>query len=347
MGHRGRSKSIRSSESRRRRMLIGRLETDSVHESTSREDAQIELGPDAGSPSPSESLDLVEVERVHERERVAEILEQAERLEPNRLQAPGEPIELERVEPDDDSAFVDPARSRSGPHSPQRLAHLVAEGGLLNLSRHADWLWLARQATTAQPLTWVFTGDGQSLSAEHDSGSRDYVERLQASLRVDRGRAGDVLINASRAGETAQSLLTNLQSQALRFQPQAVTIKLGMTEALEGKTTADRFGGQLEQIVMAVRDADCLAILSTPTYPAFVVDRKQLLPYVATMIDVAGTLDVALIDHWTMWQQLPDESLPDLYEPDGFQLSAEGHQLVAAALQQALTRRPKRVVGSR
>ncbi len=172
-----------------------------------------------------------------------------------------------------------------------------------------------------KPVTWMFAGESSASAADLAQGRRSFTDHFSERIRTELGRMLDVIINTGNTGETAKSLLKNLEWRVLRFHPEVVSILLGRKDAERGPAGREEFQNCLEQIVQVVRDAGAILVLHTPNR----IDRAKadyladLRNYVRVLRDVAKAYNIPLVDHWEHWkQQKPGaESLKTWLAADG------------------------------
>ena len=83
-------------------------------------------------------------------------------------------------------------------------------------------------------LTWVFTGDSITHGALHTMGCRSYPEHFAERLRWELQRRQDVVINTGISGDRMSRLLQNQDWRVWRFQPDVVSLMMGMNDCTEG-----------------------------------------------------------------------------------------------------------------
>ena len=307
--------------SRRRRLLLGRLDDTEVGEELSRpaeEDVaeQGEATPNVFQTSEtsafsSESLPLRNRETAHD----------LHSSEPESL-----PPTLK------DAVARSSFKSAREPHYASHATSPASETLTRRQQLHIDRNTLAsiqRLLEGEQPLTWIFAGDQMTVGSPVDDRTRSYSELLAARLRRASQRQTDVIINTAVPGDTSRSLLANLHWRVLRFRPHLVSIMVGLEDALTGEISVRRFQENLEQIAMAVRDHDANLILHTPVCPNDDQTRCRLATYVAAIYEVTEILSVPLLDHWSTWGALETDLRSSLLGEDGILPSADGHQSIA------------------
>jgi lysophospholipase L1-like esterase len=184
-----------------------------------------------------------------------------------------------------------------------------------------------------KPVTWMFAGESSASAADLAQGRRSFTDHFSERIRTELGRMLDVIINTGNTGETAKSLLKNLEWRVLRFHPEVVSILLGRKDAERGLEGREEFQGSLEQIVQIVREAGAVLVLHTPNRidAAKAVHLADLRNYVRIIRSVAKAYNIPLVDHWEDWKrQKPDaESLKTWLAADGVLPGVYGHREMA------------------
>lgn len=161
-----------------------------------------------------------------------------------------------------------------------------------------------------QPVTWIFTGDSITHGALHTLGWRSYPEHFAERVRWELGRVRDIVINTGISGERTGGLLADFDWRALRFQPQVVSIMIGMNDCAAGEAGRETFRDNLVALVEAVRTAGGIPLLNTPNtvYVANSAGREDLPAYATIVRETAVAMSAPLVDHWAHWQAAkPDQ----------------------------------------
>jgi len=192
----------------------------------------------------------------------------------------------------------------------------------------------------ADPVTWVFTGDSITHGALHTLGWRSYPEHFAERVRWELRRMRDAVINTGVSGERTSGLLADLEWRALRFQPQVVSIMIGMNDCTAGPDGREGFRQNLVAMVERVRAIGGIPLLNTPNtiYVANVASRPDLPDYADIVRAVATEAQTPLVDHWTHWQEAKpnqDDLLPWL-EDHRLHPGVYGHREFAKLIFQVL-----------
>jgi lysophospholipase L1-like esterase len=195
---------------------------------------------------------------------------------------------------------------------------------------------LSRLLDSEHPVTWVFVGDRVTLGAQQTHGWRNYVEHFAERVRWELRRFHDVIINTGISGESSRSLLKKLDWRVLRFEPNAVSIMIGMNDAMFGRAGVPEFEENLRTIIDRIRDSGAFLILHTPHRidVDMLTSHADLRGYVRVVRKLAAECDVPLIDHWEHWNRLNliDDDRHDWLADDGLQPGRQGHKELAGLM---------------
>lgn len=179
----------------------------------------------------------------------------------------------------------------------------------------------------SQPVTWVFTGDSITHGAQHTAGTRSYSEHFAERVRWELRRMRDVVINTGISGDTAQGILADFSHRVGRFQPQVVSVMIGMNDCGKKDLSAEQFQSQLEQLVAKIREGNAIPVLATTNTTRSNKPRARLAEFNDVVRRVCASHDVVLIDNWELWSgqaTVADKWLNDAIHPNGL-----GHAVMA------------------
>ncbi|MEO8127364.1 MAG: SGNH/GDSL hydrolase family protein [Bryobacteraceae bacterium] len=164
-----------------------------------------------------------------------------------------------------------------------------------------------------EPLTWVFTGDSITHGALHTMGWRSYVEIFAERVRFELRRSRDIVINTGISGNRMTGLVPDAEWRVYRFQPQVVSLMMGMNDCVAGPAGRETYRAELTKFLAMLIERKSLLLLHTPN-PIVIIDpakelRKDLPAYVDILRKFASDNAVPLIDHYQQWQ----ETRKDLY----------------------------------
>jgi len=160
-----------------------------------------------------------------------------------------------------------------------------------------------RIADKKTPLTWVFTGDSITHGALHTFGWRSYVEHFAERVRFEIARMNDVVINTGISGDMLHRLMANADRRIFRFQPDVISMNIGMNDCKNGGEGKDVFQKSLQMLFDGASKSGSILVLNTPNLIDFVKDssRKALPDYVGIIRGFALKNRVPLVDHYAYW----------------------------------------------
>jgi hypothetical protein len=154
------------------------------------------------------------------------------------------------------------------------------------------------------PLTWMLIGDSLEPSAGHEREWRSFSGRLSDVVRHVAGRARDVFIVHTAAGQRLEEVAVDAAQNVARFRPDIVLVTLGPQEAASGRRGLTAFERNLIALIGTAAAARAVPILSTPpqTPAADPEAAVHQLIYAEAIRAVAAEYDVPLVDHFAHWE---------------------------------------------
>ncbi len=187
-----------------------------------------------------------------------------------------------------------------------------------------------------QPVTWVFTGDGIAQNVEQADGWRSFSEHFSERVRWELRRLNDVVISTDTIGDRSGSLLKELDARALRFNPDVVSVTIGMNDAMSGPKGRAVFRDHLTDLVDTLQAKGAIVLLNTPNAipQRESVRFTDLAAYVDIIRKVASDRSAPLVDHWTHWKQAKpkDDELVKWLSEDRIHPGIFGHREMAKLL---------------
>jgi acyl-CoA thioesterase I len=180
--------------------------------------------------------------------------------------------------------------------------------------------------------TWLFSGDSIAHGANFTQGYRIYSEHFSERIRTEMNRTNDVIINTAVAGETSKTILKKLEDRIIRFQPDVVSLMIGIDDSESGTAGRKVFQKNLREIIEQVRETGSLLFLHTPPYfdPSEHKAHADIRAYVKIIRETAREYWIPCLDHWNLWKLATEnQQETDLwYAPNGVHPSAQGqHEL--------------------
>lgn len=179
-----------------------------------------------------------------------------------------------------------------------------------------------------RPLIWVFYGDSVTHGAKHTSGWRDYPELFAERIGYEMQRGRDMFINSGESGNTTRHLLDDFDWRITQFNPDVVSVMIGINDSSQGPEKRDVFRANLNEIVSRVSATGAALLLNTTNPKIF--SEGDLAGYNDIIREVAGAHDVELVDHWAHWMTAkPEDALRTNWMRDTCHPNEYGHRAVA------------------
>jgi acyl-CoA thioesterase I len=188
-------------------------------------------------------------------------------------------------------------------------------------------------------LTWVFTGDSITHGALHTMGARSYPEHFAERVRWEMQRRQDVVINTGISGDRMSRLLQDHDWRVWRFQPDVVSLMMGMNDCTEGPAGRSGYRGNLEAFLRTAEQHRARLLLHAPNPILAGSDaRRQDLPaYIEQLHAFAREHDLPLIDHYEYWNMAhKPEELVYLLSDGAIHPNQYGHVELAKLMFQKL-----------
>ena len=168
-------------------------------------------------------------------------------------------------------------------------------------------------------VTLVALGDSITEITFHTRGHMNWVGLLSEALFERYGNGVCTLINSGKCGSSYGEALTRLDRDVLRYEPDLVILAFGMNDAGAGLAGLEDFKEQVRETIRRIRDACGSEILVRTPNPIVTVHGVPLPPeqpepgkpwespdrpldsYAAALVELAGELDCAVVDHYRAW----------------------------------------------
>lgn len=194
-----------------------------------------------------------------------------------------------------------------------------------------------------RPATWVFTGDTIVQGGGQTGAGRTFCEHFADHLKNKLRRLLDVVINTGVPNSRIENFLKTFDWRVSRFAPDAVFLMLGTSDSAAGPSGHERFRNHLHEIIDLFQATDTALVLQTPptARPDRWTDVSDLPQYVDVLREVAGERNVALIDHWSLFEDrlANADSEPDWWSAGGHLPNVRGHVELARQLVESLPTR--------
>lgn len=190
---------------------------------------------------------------------------------------------------------------------------------------------LSNLVSSSAPLDWVFTGDSITQGVSHTHGERCWVEHVHERIRYELGRPLDAIVNTGIAGWTAPQVLGEFDRLVGRFDPDVVSIALGMNDCMGGRPGRPHFAAALGRLVRQSQELGAQVVLHTPNTIALGAANidTEVAAYAQLVRDVAADYDVPLVDHHTHWAREYHGGPPLPWLDEAVHPNGAGHRAMA------------------
>ncbi len=221
--------------------------------------------------------------------------------------------------------------SESGIFSDSKITSSASESSISKKSS-ASFQQFRDLINSENSATWLFSGDSVTHGANFTQGYRIYSEHFSERIRTEMKRSDDVIINTAVAGETSKTILKKLEDRVIRFQPDVVSLMIGIDDSESGAAGRKIFQKNLREIIEQIRETGSLLFLHTPPYfdPSEHKAHADIRAYVKIIRETAREYWIPCLDHWNLWKLATEnQQKTDLwYAPNGVHPSAQGqHEL--------------------
>ena len=184
-----------------------------------------------------------------------------------------------------------------------------------------------------KPAKWLFCGDSITHGVYHTFGMHDYVQIFEARVRWELKRYTDIVIRTATTNWTTQSILDNIEWCILQFQPDVVSLMIGMNDA--NCLTLDQFIDNYHQILDIIKSkTKSEIIIHTPNtiIPNSDTRREQELPAIVEEIRAIGKeYNLMVIDHYAEYSKARTDDPRRTYSwmSDSIHPNVMGHKAFA------------------
>jgi len=185
----------------------------------------------------------------------------------------------------------------------------------------------------------VCIGDSITEQNYHLEGKLNYVGLLTERLMERYNRKSQVF-NAGKSGDSAKGILERLDVDVVRFQPDLVTVMIGINDSVQGESGIAPFQQNLKEIIARLHACGSEVLLLTQNAVDFTIHEEAAITraaypaYVAAIREVAASTTTPLCDIYTHWiehtQGLTNNHLMLMH--DSIHPGARGHAFIAAQI---------------
>jgi len=180
-------------------------------------------------------------------------------------------------------------------------------------------------------LTWVITGDSITHGAWFTKGDRSYPEHLAERVRGEMLRFRDIIINTGVSGEISTGLLADFDWRVLRFNPDVVSINLGMNDC--ARIPVEQHKKEMGEMITKAKQAGAIVILhATNTVFTEHGHAQKLPPFIEAVRQLAAEHDVMLVDHYKTFSAAQQGAENRTWFADAIHPNGLGHAHMAAEM---------------
>lgn len=188
------------------------------------------------------------------------------------------------------------------------------------------------------PLKIVALGSSSTWGAGASSRAHSYPARLERELQAVWPKSRVRVVNAGVSGQLARHMLARIDKDVAPQKPQLVIWQTGVNDAIRG-VPIETFKQELRAGVERMRalGAD-VVLVDQQFYPRF-AKLKDGPGYVAAMREVAGPLNVPVVQRFRIMQHLISSAqftAQTLLGPDQFHLNDKSYDCMGRLLAQSL-----------
>lgn len=185
------------------------------------------------------------------------------------------------------------------------------------------------------PVHVLAIGSSSTQGIGASSPAASYPSRLQFALARRFPGAEVEVINAGKAGETADRTLERLNIELDRIKPDLVLWQVGTNDALNGAVSEPKFEAVVERGISSIERHKSDLLLVDPQFIRKVVDPARYERFVQTLERVAEKEHICLFSRYHLMKMLADSSdsgVEPLLAPDGLHMNDAGYACIAERL---------------
>ncbi len=189
------------------------------------------------------------------------------------------------------------------------------------------------------PAKWIFAGDSITHGALHTFGQRHYPEHFAERVRWERVRTRDAVIITGVSGWRIEHIANDLEWTVLQYDPQVVSINVGMNDAAAGAEGLTAFVEFYRDVLTRLRErGNPAVVLHTPNaiLPDGQRDPAVLLRYAQEIRKLATEFGAVLVDHEADWLAAQERGVMAYWLSDPIHPNEYGHRAMAHTLFRAL-----------
>lgn len=193
----------------------------------------------------------------------------------------------------------------------------------------------AARLRAKMPVHVLAIGSSSTQGVGASSPAAAYPARLELALEQRFPGANVEVINAGKAGETADRTLGRLNAELDRIKPDLVLWQVGTNDALTASVSEPKFEAVVERGILSIERHKSDVLLVDPQFIKKVQDPARYERFVETLERVAEKEHICLFSRYHLMKTLdaaPGDGVEPLLAPDGLHMNDAGYACVAERL---------------
>ncbi len=193
----------------------------------------------------------------------------------------------------------------------------------------------AARLRARMPIHVLAIGSSSTQGVGASSPAASYPALLQLALSKRFPGADVEVINAGKAGETADRTLERLNAELDRIKPDLVLWQVGTNDALSASVSEPKFEAVVERGLLSIERHKSDVLLVDPQFTKKIQDPARYERFVQTLERVAEKEHICLFSRYRLMKSLDTASatgVEPLLAPDGFHMNDAGYACMAERL---------------
>jgi acyl-CoA thioesterase-1 len=193
----------------------------------------------------------------------------------------------------------------------------------------------AARLRARMPVQVLAIGSSSTQGVGASSPAAAYPARLEIALEQRFPGANVEVINAGKAGETADGALARLNAELDRIKPDLVVWQVGTNDALSASVSEPKFEAVVERGILSIERHKSDVLLVDPQFTKTVRDPDRYERFVQTLERVAEKEHICLFSRYHLMKTLAassDGGVEPLLAPDGLHMNDAGYACIADRL---------------
>ncbi|MGD9542894.1 MAG: SGNH/GDSL hydrolase family protein [Methylocystis sp.] len=193
----------------------------------------------------------------------------------------------------------------------------------------------AARLRAKMPIHVLAIGSSSTQGVGASSPAASYPARLELALEQRFPGAIVEVINAGKAGETADRTLERLNVELDRVEPDLVLWQVGTNDALNISVTEPKFEAVVERGILSIERHKSDLLILDPQFTKRIKDPARYERFVQTLERVAEKEQICLFSRYHLMKTLDassDAGVEPLLAPDGLHMNDAGYACIAERL---------------